>query len=102
MYISVPSHLRAKFSEMAPIFKNVKVGREHLGDRMLCLARQRGYLDVLKDGVNRLVGVLGMRPALVVARWRMVGWSGWLAKGVKTYVILRTGVRCVWVSVHFL
>ena len=43
--ISVPSHLRAKFSEMAPIFKNVKVGREHLGDHMLCLARQRGYLS---------------------------------------------------------
>ena len=52
--------------------------------------------------MNRLVGVLGMRPALVVARWRMVGWSGWLAKGVKTYVILKTGVKCVWVSVHFL
>ena len=27
--ISVPLHLRAKFSEMASIFKNVKVGREH-------------------------------------------------------------------------
>ena len=38
--ISVPPHLCAKFSEMAPIFKNVKVGREHLGERMLRLARQ--------------------------------------------------------------
>ena len=28
--ISVPSHLCAKFSKMAPIFKNVKVGREPL------------------------------------------------------------------------
>ena len=43
--ISVPLHLHANFSEMAPIFKNVKVGREHFGERMLCLARQRGYLS---------------------------------------------------------
>ena len=43
--ISDPSHLCAKFSEMAPIFKNVKVGHEHLGEHMLCLARQRGYLS---------------------------------------------------------
>ena len=43
--ISVPSHLRTKFSEMAPIFKNVEVGHEHLDGRMLRLARQRGYLS---------------------------------------------------------
>ena len=43
--ISVPSHLHATFYEMASIFKNVKVGREHLGERMLCLARQKGYLS---------------------------------------------------------
>ena len=40
--ISVPSHLRAKFSEMTLIFKNVEVGGEHLGERMLCVARQKG------------------------------------------------------------
>ena len=45
--ISVPSHLRASFYEMAPIFKNFEVGREHLGERMLCLARQRDYLSRL-------------------------------------------------------
>ena len=30
---------------MSPIFKNVEVGREHLGERMLCLVRQRNYLS---------------------------------------------------------
>ena len=30
--------------------------------------------------MNRIVGELGIRPARVIARWRMVGWSGWLAK----------------------
>ena len=67
--ISVPSHLRAKFSEMTPIFKNVKVGREHLGDRMLCLARQRGYLSTPS---RMLVGALkGERILLFseLARW---------------------------------
>ena len=75
--ISVPPHLRAKFSEMAPIFKNVKVGREHLGDHMLCLARQRGYLA---RATRMLVGALkGERILLFseLARWYLQrpGWQ---------------------------
>ena len=53
--ISVQSHLHAKFAKMAPIFKNVKVGREHLGERMLHLAKQRGYLS---RSSRMLVGAL--------------------------------------------
>ena len=67
--ISVPSHLHAKFSKMAPIFKNVEVGREHLGDRLLCLARQRCYLS---RPSRMLVGALKGEQILLfseLARW---------------------------------
>ena len=67
--ISAPPHLRAKFSEMAPIFKNVKVGREHLGERMLHLARQRGYLS---RPSRMLVGALKDERVLLfseLTRW---------------------------------
>ena len=67
--ISVSSHLRAKFSEMASNFKNVKVGREHLGEHMLRLARQKGYLS---RPSRMLVGALkGERVLLFseLARW---------------------------------
>ena len=67
--ISVLSHLRATFSEMAPIFKNVEVGCEHLGEFMLCLARQRDYLS---RPSHMLVGVLkGERVLLFreLGRW---------------------------------
>ena len=49
----------------------------------------------------RMVGALGMRPVHVVARWCMVEWGGWVAKGERMYVILKTGVRFIWVSVLF-
>ena len=32
--IEVPDHLKDKFSEMTPIFKNVEVTEEHIGDYM--------------------------------------------------------------------
>ena len=67
--ISVPSHLRAKFSEMASNFTNVKVGHEHFGKHILRLARQRGYLS----GPSRmLVGALKSERVLLfseLARW---------------------------------
>ena len=67
--ISVPAHLRATFSEIAPIFKNVEVESEHLGERIFCLARQRDYL--LRQS-RMLVGALkGERVLLFseLAQW---------------------------------
>lgn len=43
--ISVWSSLRENFSKMAPILKNVEVGREHLGVSMLQLARNSRYVS---------------------------------------------------------
>ena len=67
--ISVLSHLCPTFSQMAPIFKKVEVGQEHLGKRMLCLTRQRGYLS---KPSRMLVGALKGERALLfseLARW---------------------------------
>lgn len=45
--ISVPDELKDKFSEMAPIFKNIEVGREHLSEHMKDFAEQEDYLNNL-------------------------------------------------------
>ena len=42
--IRVPEHLRQKFIEMTPIFKNIEVGREDISANMQRLAEERGYL----------------------------------------------------------
>ena len=42
--VHVPPHLEGKFSEMAPIFKNALVGREHLSPIMLEHAESHDYL----------------------------------------------------------
>ena len=51
--ISVPDHLKEKFSEMQPIFKNVTVTREYLSKHMKQFAEQSGHL---KNGQKMLVG----------------------------------------------
>ena len=42
--IKVPDHLKEKFIEMTPIFKNIEVGREHISEYMKNLAETQGYL----------------------------------------------------------
>lgn len=43
--ISVPTHLRERFSEMCPIFKNVEVGRESLSEHMRTYAEENHCLN---------------------------------------------------------
>ena len=67
--IVVPEHLRDKFSEMSPIFKNTVVGREQLGKEMRELAEKTGYL---KRASRMLIGSLrGDRVLLFsgLAKW---------------------------------
>ena len=67
--IVVPEHLKDKFSEMSPIFKNTVVGREQLGEEMHKLAEKTGYL---KRASRMLVGYLrGDRVPLFsgLAKW---------------------------------
>jgi hypothetical protein len=67
--IIVPEELKSKFSEMAPIFKNVEVGRDQLGEGMKERARESGYL---KRPARMLIGSLrGDRVLLAspLARW---------------------------------
>lgn len=67
--IRVPPELEEKFSEMAPIFKNVEVGREHLSEHMRSFAEGTSFLVRPQ---RMLVGSLyGERILLLseLARW---------------------------------
>jgi hypothetical protein len=67
--IVVPQELRSKFSEMAPIFKNVAVGSDQLGEGMRSAAKRIGYL---KRPVKMLIGSLRGDKVLLaspLARW---------------------------------
>jgi G:T-mismatch repair DNA endonuclease (very short patch repair protein) len=67
--ISVPDNLREKFSEMAPIFKNVKVSRDQLSEHMLQFAEEN---DFLKTPQRMLIGSLYGEKILLLselAKW---------------------------------
>ena len=53
--ICVPDHLKEKFSEMAPIFKNVSIGRSHLNDHMRQFSEEN---DCLRQPQRMLIGSL--------------------------------------------
>ena len=42
--IRVPEHLKEKFSEMCPIFKNTKISRNDIGDFMKAYAEEHGIM----------------------------------------------------------
>jgi hypothetical protein len=67
--IRVPVELEEKFSEMAPIFKNVPVSREDLSQHMRDFADERGFL---KRPQRMLVGSLFGEKILLLselAKW---------------------------------
>jgi hypothetical protein len=67
--IAVPPHLRQKFSEMSPIFKNVSVGREHVSAHMREYCEQT---DSLKTPQRMLIGSLSgtkIRLLTPLAKW---------------------------------
>jgi hypothetical protein len=67
--IVVPQELQSKFSEMAPIFKNVEVGSDQLGEGMIEAAKQSGYL---RRPTKMLIGSLRGDKVLLaspLARW---------------------------------
>jgi hypothetical protein len=67
--IRVPAELEEKFSEMAPIFKNVPVSREDLSSHMREFADERGFL---KSPQRMLVGSLFGEKILLLselAKW---------------------------------
>jgi hypothetical protein len=43
--IKVPGDLKSKFSEMAPIFKNIEVSRDDIGDHMKTYAEERNVMN---------------------------------------------------------
>jgi len=51
--IHVPDHLRERFSEMCPIFKNVEISREDIGEYMREFAEKR---NIMKQPRKSLIG----------------------------------------------
>jgi hypothetical protein len=67
--IEVPENLKEKFAEMAPIFKNVEIGREHLSDHMREFAEDN---ECLTRPQRMLVGSLFGKKILLASplvRW---------------------------------
>ena len=67
--ISVPKELEHKFSEMAPIFKNAEVSREHLSEHMREFAEESG---ALKQPQKMLIGSLFGKKILLLST--LVQW----------------------------
>ena len=67
--ISVPDQLKHKFSEMAPIFKNTEISRQHLSEHMRQFAEEA---DTLKRPQRMLIGSLFGKKILLLstlAQW---------------------------------
>ena len=67
--ISVPKELEHKFTEMAPIFKNTEISRQHLSDHMREFAEETG---TLKRPQRMLIGSLFGEKILLLstlAQW---------------------------------
>ena len=45
VYISVPDNLKSKFSQMSPIFKNIEVSRDDIGDHMKTYDEERNVMN---------------------------------------------------------
>ena len=43
--LEVPDHLKGKFAEMPPVFKNIDVSRDDIGDHMKAYAEERGIMN---------------------------------------------------------
>jgi hypothetical protein len=43
--LEVPDHLKGKFAEMPPVFKNTPVFRDDIGDHMKTYAEERGIMN---------------------------------------------------------
>ena len=68
--ISTPSELEEKFEEMAPIFKNVSVSREDLGEHMTEFVKEHSHF--LKHPQKMLIGSLFGEKILIhseLAKW---------------------------------
>ena len=99
--IDTPPHLRDKFSEMTPIFKNVEIGRSEVGEHMQAFAEQHDIMTTpwrtligSYKGVKILLGTpllkLYLDEGLVVTRvhqvvqWRSHPWLEPFADFVPT------------------
>jgi hypothetical protein len=74
--IHVPEHLRDYFQQMCPIFKNVEISREDIGDYMKTYAEEN---DIMKQPRRSLIGsMIGEKILLAtpLLRWYLEQFRG--------------------------
>ena len=60
----VPEHLKGKFAEMPPVFKNIDVSRDDIGDHMKTYAEERG---IMKQKSKFLIGSMFGQKIMVIS-----------------------------------
>ena len=60
--ICVPDHLKEKFSEMCPIFKNVEISRDDIGDFMKAYAEEH---NIMAQPCRSLIGSMKGKKILL-------------------------------------
>ena len=68
--IRVPEHLKEKFSEMCPIFKNTNISRDDIGDFMKAYAEEHNIMVKLDWKYERRKNLVGHTPPQMVLRTR--------------------------------
>ena len=61
--IHVPQHLKEKFGEMCPIFKNTNISRDDIGEHMKAYAEQH---DIMAQPRHSLIGSMKGEKILLV------------------------------------
>ena len=86
--ISVPQELRQEFAEFPPIFKNVEVGREDMGDFMREYCERNG---LMKKPVKQMISSFWAKEVFIITP--MIKW--YLEKGL---VVSRVHLVAEWDS----
>jgi hypothetical protein len=62
--LEVPDHLKGKFADMPPVFKNTDVSRDDIGDHMKTYAEERGIMNLTRKCLE--VCLIHPEPGLLV------------------------------------
>jgi hypothetical protein len=63
--LEVPDHLKGKFAEMSPVFKNTHVSRYDIGDHMKTYAEERGIMNQKRKCLHKVSACLSQRLSLL-------------------------------------
>ena len=70
--LHVPDHIKPTFTEMSPIFKNVEVSRDDIGDHMKAYAEEKG---IMSQPRKSLVGNMYWEKIMIITpllKWYLI------------------------------